>query len=79
MPINWVVTGTAPYSCSMALRSADMGVQTNLNEGENIIKVNALQPGNASFACVMGMYSGNFTVVEKPVAPAPATSQGSKS
>jgi sulfite exporter TauE/SafE/copper chaperone CopZ len=64
MPIKWNVTGTAPYSCSMALRVPDLGISANLNEGANVIDLPALPVGTTPFMCVMGMYSGTITAIE---------------
>ena len=46
-----------------------LDVSINLVKGVNTIDLPALDAGVVPFTCVMGMYSGNLIVVDKP-APA---------
>ena len=70
IPTTWVIDGTSPYDCSAFIRMPELDVSVNLTKGENTVDLPALDPGVVPFTCVMGMYSGNLIVVDKP-APAP--------
>lgn len=66
MPTTWVIEGTAPFSCSMALRVPDLEVGVNLVEGPNSLDLPAMEPGTTQFMCAMGMYTGTLTAVTPP-------------
>ena len=70
IPTKWVIDATSPYDCSAYIRMPDLDVRVNLAQGLNTVDLPALEPGVVPFTCVMGMYSGNLIVVDKPV-PAP--------
>lgn len=74
-PTKWVIDSTSPYDCSAFIRMPDLDVRVNLAKGLNTVDLPALDPGVVPFTCVMGMYSGNLIVVDKP---APAPVQGPK-
>jgi sulfite exporter TauE/SafE/copper chaperone CopZ len=66
IPTTWVIDGTSPYDCSAFLRVPQLGQQVNLTQGTNTVELGALEPGVVPFTCVMGMYSGNLIVVNRP-------------
>jgi len=72
MPTTWVIEGTSPFNCSAALRVPDLGVKVDLERGPNTVQLPALEAGTVHFTCVMGMYSGNLLVIDRPTVPAPA-------
>ena len=69
IPTRWVIDSTSPFDCSAFIRMPALDVSINLVKGVNTIDLPALDAGVVPFTCVMGMYSGNLFVVDKP-APA---------
>lgn len=64
-PVRWIITAEAPYSCASALIVPSLNIQKQLERGENIVEFTPTKIGNIPFSCSMGMYTGNFQVVEK--------------
>jgi hypothetical protein len=73
LPTTWLIEGTSAFDCSAFLRVPDLGLKIDLEEGPNTVQLPALETGRVHFTCVMGMYSGNLLVVDRPAAPAPAS------
>ena len=69
IPIRWEITATSQYSCSAFLRMPDLGVKADLKDGVNVVELPALAPGETTFTCVMGMYSGRLIAIDAPSAP----------
>ena len=69
-PTHWVMTSTAPFTCASTVISKDLGVQTTLQAGRNVIELPKLSAGTYNYSCGMGMYSGRFVVIQPPVATA---------
>ena len=69
IPTRWLIEGTSRFSCSSALRVADLGVKVNLVEGTNVVELPPLRSGTVPFTCVMGMYSGTLEVIDAPPPP----------
>lgn len=65
-PTKWVMTSTAPFSCAASLASQDLGVETVLAEGRNVIELPKLTAGTYNYSCSMGMYSGRIVVIDPP-------------
>jgi sulfite exporter TauE/SafE len=65
-PTHWVMTSTAPFSCTASLTSQDLDFQRVLVEGRNVIELPALSAGTYNYSCTMGMYSGRITVIKPP-------------
>ncbi len=64
-PVRWIIDAQAPYSCASSVIIPALNIQKRLKPGENIIEFTPTQTGSLPFSCSMGMYTGNFTVVEK--------------
>lgn len=64
-PVRWIITAESPYSCASALIIPSLNIQKQLVKGENIIEFTPSKTGNIPFSCSMGMYTGNFLVIEK--------------
>ena len=69
-PTHWVMTSTAPFTCASTVVSKDLGVQTTLQAGRNVIELPRLSAGTYNYSCGMGMYSGRIVVIQPPVATA---------
>lgn len=62
MKTRWIVTATNPYSCASQLTAPSIGVQKQLEQGENIIEFISPASGTIKFSCSMGMYSGKIII-----------------
>lgn len=66
VPVRWIINSEDAGSCASALVSSQLGVDTYLNQGENVIEFTPEQSGQIPFSCSMGMYVGVFYVVDDP-------------
>jgi len=64
LPVKWVIDAQAPYSCASSILMPKYNIRQNLVKGENIIQFTPTTLGQVKFSCSMGMYTGNFNVVE---------------
>lgn len=69
IPVKWVITSTEPYSCAASILMPEFQIAKSLSKGENIIEFTPTKVGALQFSCNMGMYTGEFTVVEAEKAP----------
>ena len=65
---KWIINATNPYSCASQLVAPTIGVQKQLEAGENIIEFISPASGIIHFSCSMGMYSGKMIVDSPPQA-----------
>lgn len=63
-PVRWIVTSESQFSCASSLIMPEYSISKALKSGENIIEFTPTKVGKISFSCSMGMYRGDFTVVE---------------
>jgi plastocyanin domain-containing protein len=77
IPVKWIITSEAPYSCAASIYMPVMKIQQNLRAGENIIQFTPTQTGRLPFSCSMGMYRGEFNVIDEGAraVPPPANFQ----
>lgn len=64
VPVKWVINSTNAYTCAASIRMPAYNIAQFLQAGQNVITFTPTQAGNIRFMCGMGMYSGNFAVVE---------------
>jgi uncharacterized protein len=64
IPVKWVITSKDPYSCASSIYSSQLGIRTTLKSGENIFEFTPTKTGTINFSCSMGMYKGEFIIVE---------------
>lgn len=64
IPVKWVIDAQNAYTCSASIRMPTYNIAQFLQAGQNVITFTPTQVGNIRFTCGMGMYSGNFNVVE---------------
>jgi plastocyanin domain-containing protein len=64
IPVKWVIDAQEANSCSSVLVAPSINVKKGLAQGENTITFTPTETGTIKFSCIMGMYSGAFTVVE---------------
>lgn len=59
---KWIIDATNPYTCASQLTAPAIGVQKQLEQGENIVEFISPASGTINFACSMGMYTGKIIV-----------------
>lgn len=77
IPVRWIINSVDVNTCASTIVSSKLGVQKSLHPGENTIEFTPTEAGVITFTCSMGMYRGQFTVVDGngsagAVAPQPA-------
>lgn len=60
--VRWEIEGKPGAGCAMGIVSPSLGLEKYLNPGKNVVKFFVPEPGRYSFACPMGMYSGQIIV-----------------
>jgi sulfite exporter TauE/SafE/plastocyanin domain-containing protein/copper chaperone CopZ len=64
VPVRWEINAKAPYSCASALVVRQLNISRTLKAGLNVIEFTPKEAGSLKFSCSMGMYTGNFNVVD---------------
>ncbi len=68
VPVRWIIDAKDANSCSFGVTVPKLGITKNFKFGENIIEFTPKENGKIKFSCLMGMYPGEFTVVENDTA-----------
>ncbi len=68
LPVRWVIDGNAPGTCTAGIAVPSLGINQPLALGENVIEFTPQQVGVIRFTCTMGMFPGQFTVIDPPSA-----------
>lgn len=77
VPVRWEVDATNAAGCERALVSRKLGINTVLKPGVTVFEFTPTELGVISFSCSMGMYTGQFNVVERlGVQPSEDAAQG---
>ncbi len=66
IPTKWTIESLDARSCATFLVVPELGIQVTLHKGSNEIDLPALPAGTLAYACSMGMYGGQITIVEPP-------------
>ena len=64
-PVRWIINAEAPYSCGSQLIVPSLGIERQLERGENIIEFVPPSSGTIPFSCSMGMYRGTFQIISE--------------
>jgi len=64
-PVRWIINAEAPYSCGSQLIVPSLGIERQLEPGENIIEFVPPSSGTIPFSCSMGMYRGTFQIISE--------------
>lgn len=64
IPVKWIIDAKDLNSCSAGVSAPKLGITKNFKAGENVIEFTPTETGKIKFTCLMGMYPGEFTVVE---------------
>jgi plastocyanin len=63
VPVKWVIDAQNPDTCSGSIMMQSENIKKDLVLGENVIEFTPKKTGDMRFSCIMGMYSGKFTVI----------------
>jgi sulfite exporter TauE/SafE/copper chaperone CopZ len=63
IPVKWVIDAEDLNSCSSGIALPKFGIRKDFTSGENIITFTPTEVGVLKFTCSMGMYPGQFNVV----------------
>lgn len=64
LPVRWEINAQDPYSCASSLVAPKIGIRAHLKPGKNIIEFTPKETGLIPFSCSMGMYTGEFNVID---------------
>ncbi|MEM4260980.1 MAG: sulfite exporter TauE/SafE family protein [Candidatus Woesearchaeota archaeon] len=64
IPVRWIVNSKTTYSCASSLVAPALNIRKNLELGENVFEFIPKETGTIRFSCSMGMYVGEFKVIE---------------
>ena len=64
VPVKWVIDGQNVFGCQGSLVAPKIAVQRTLEKGKNVIEFTPKEVGRIAFSCSMGMFQGEFNVVE---------------
>jgi len=65
IPVRWEIDGKDIFGCQGTLQSPKAGIKlTYLKKGENVFEFTPTEVGIINFSCSMGMFSGQFRVIE---------------
>lgn len=64
VPVRWEVSATTGGGCQDVLVVPDLEIVAYLKNGLNLIEFTPEKTGDLAFSCSMGMFRGNFTVVD---------------
>lgn len=71
IPVRWIINSINDFSCASSIVSAKLGISQGLILGENIIEFTPQEIGQIRFSCAMGMYTGEFNVIDESGNPTP--------
>jgi uncharacterized protein len=64
IPVSWQIDVKDISTCASYILATDMNIQQLLRRGQNTLTFTPKEVGALHFTCSMGMYSGDFTVIE---------------
>lgn len=65
IPVRWEIDGKEIFGCQGTIQSPQAGIRLSyLKEGENVFEFVPHEVGTIRFSCSMGMFSGQFTVID---------------
>lgn len=82
IPVKWIIQGNQINSCNGQLVIPSIGIQKNLEQGQNVIEFTPKGTSDINFSCWMGMLTGVIKVVdnlESYTAPKTETAPSSSS
>lgn len=64
VPVRWEVNGVTVSGCTNSIVIPKLGIQKQLQQGENVIEFTPAESGILPFSCGMGMVNGQFNVTD---------------
>ncbi len=65
IPVKWVIDSEELNSCAASIAVPALGISKPLKLGENVIEFVPEKVGKIKFTCMMGMFPGEFIVVDE--------------
>lgn len=62
-PVEWQIEGVETFGCTSDLVVPKLKIRKAITNGKNVITFTPKEAGTIPFSCSMGMYRGQFTVV----------------
>lgn len=72
MPVKWIIDAKDQNTCASTIVSDQLKIRKTLVAGENVFEFTPTETGPIHFSCIMGMYRGQFNVVDSNGAAAQA-------
>lgn len=64
IPVIWKINSTSQYTCAAYISMPSANISQPLKAGENTFEFTPTKTGIMRFTCSMGMYTGNFNVID---------------
>ncbi len=64
IPVRWEINGENVLGCQGSIVAPSINIAKILSKGENVIEFLPEKTGRIAFSCTMGMFQGEFNVVE---------------
>jgi sulfite exporter TauE/SafE/copper chaperone CopZ len=68
IPVKWIINGKEITGCNNAIQVPKLGLNFDIEQGEQIIEFTPTEEGVISWSCWMGMIPGTFIVTDDGVA-----------
>lgn len=78
LPVRWEINGVNTYGCQALLQLPAFDVSEFIKPGSNVVEFTPREPGQFTFHCSMGMYTGSFTVLPADGGAPPVVSPSEK-
>lgn len=62
IPVKWIIDGQEITSCNNAITVPKLGLEFDINKGEQVIEFTPTEEGTIPWSCWMGMIRGTFIV-----------------
>lgn len=62
--VKWIILSENSNSCAASIVSPSLNIRKILQQGENVLEFTPQNTGQIRFSCMMGMYTGEFNVVD---------------
>jgi len=62
VPVKWIINGKELTSCNSAIQVPALGLEFEINKGEQTIEFTPTEAGTIRWSCWMGMIQGSFIV-----------------
>lgn len=78
VPVKWAIEAKSLNGCNNPISIPELGIETALTAGQNVIEFTPQKSGNLIFSCWMDMITGYFHVADNPGQVDPMEKHGIK-